>query len=166
MNSNWVKNEIEAGKMMELKQKGFNEKFLIPVIITKCDLPILLQGKFHIEFSSKSFDQASKEVQAILDKPSGPQDSTYQNQYVKSHSFRTNEGKYGLFVEFGVHVSPFEPYMAVLLNAPYTKFEDYYGTSDLTPDNIPTIKEKPMIKYMTRSNKEKTLQEEDFVFLQ
>lgn len=109
VDSNWVKQEVATGKIMELaEEKGVGINFIIPVLLRPCKIPWFLKDKVYANFSDKSFDAACHELlRGINDAPLGNQESNFSNEIVHIYeSIKENDGNYRTIVEFGVKISP------------------------------------------------------------
>lgn len=136
--SKWVRKEVATGLVMELAEdRGWGEKFVIPVLLSACKVPIMLRDKIYANFSDKPFETACEELyRGIRDEPLGPQHKTFENRIVRFHDVPARTpGKHGLVVEFGVRLSPTEGlHVGIDLGIPYTNVLEWFGL----PNN-PTI---------------------------
>lgn len=109
VDSNWVKQEVATGKIMELaEEKGVGINFIIPVLLRPCKIPWFLKDKVYANFSDKSFDAACHELlRGIKDTPLGNQKSKFSNEIVHIYdSIQERDGNYKTIIEFGVKISP------------------------------------------------------------
>ena len=138
VNSNWVRKEVASGLILELaEEKGYGSKFVIPVLLIPCKVPIFLRDKVYADFSNKAFDSACEELlRGIKDEPKGIQDKKLQNGFVRTYTVEPiNQGKYAMIVEFGVSVSPTEGlHVGIDTGVKYTHIDQWFGLP-----NTPTI---------------------------
>ena len=136
--SKWVTKEVATGLVMELAEdRGLGEKFVIPVLLSSCKVPIMLRDKIYANFTDKPFESACEELyRGIIDEPLGPQDETFENRIVRFYDVPTHTpGKHGLVIEFGVRLSPTEGlHVGVDVGTPYTNVLEWFG-----PPNNPTV---------------------------
>lgn len=131
VDSKWVRKEVATGLVMEqAEEKGLGRKFVIPALLTPCKVPILLRAKLYANFTNKAFEAACEELhRGILDQPTGPQDTRYDNGVVRTYSIKLGTlGKNGLLVEFAVRMSPTEGlHVDVDVGAPYETVRQWFG---------------------------------------
>ena len=136
--SKWVRKEVATGLVMELAEdRGWGEKFVIPVLLSACKVPTMLRDKIYADFSDKPFHTACEELyRGVIDEPLGPQHKTFENRIVRFHDVPTHTpGKHALVVEFGVRLSPTEGlHVGINLGTSYTQVRQWFG-----PPNDPTI---------------------------
>lgn len=117
--------------MQELaKKKGLGDKFVIPALLKKCDIPVMLSDKLYADFTNKAFDDACEELyRGIVNEPLGDQDRTFENGFVRQFPVKPRgSGKYATVIEFGVRVSPSEGFTGeIRFNKKYNRFEDWLG---------------------------------------
>ncbi|HBR0923188.1 TPA: toll/interleukin-1 receptor domain-containing protein [Klebsiella quasipneumoniae subsp. quasipneumoniae] len=109
VDSNWVKQEVATGKIMELaEEKGVGINFIIPVLLRPCKIPWFLKDKVYANFSDKSFEAACHELlRGINDTPLGNQESKFSNETVRIYEpIKESDGNYKTIIEFGVKISP------------------------------------------------------------
>jgi hypothetical protein len=121
--SQWVKKEIATGLVMELaEEKGLGEKFVIPVLLESCKIPILLRDKLYANFTNKAFDAACEELyRGILNHPLGTQDKNLKNAIIRFFNVPAlTHGKHALVVEFAVRIISTDGlHIRLELNNPY-----------------------------------------------
>jgi hypothetical protein len=143
--SSWVQKEVATGLVMELaEEKGLGDKFVIPVLLKPCKVPILLRDKLYANFTNKAFDAACEELyRGIIGQPLGPQDKHLENRIIRSWQVKPlGLGKYAIFVEFGVHISPTEGlYVEIDVGAKYTDVREWFGppNTPIAPTNIGNV---------------------------
>lgn len=109
VDSNWVKQEVATGKIMELaEEKGVGINFIIPVLLRPCKIPWFLKDKVYANFSDKSFEAACDELlRGINNTPLGSQSTEFKNETFKIYpSEKDRNGMYRTAFEFGVKISP------------------------------------------------------------
>jgi hypothetical protein len=129
--SEWVKKEVSTGLVMEIaEEKGLGEKFVIPALLSPCNVPIMLRDKVYVNFTNKAFPAACEELIAgITDKPSGPTDARLENRITRTYIRRGAPGKHALVVEFAVRMSPTEGLsLGIQFSAPYTSVVEWQGS--------------------------------------
>ncbi|MNF65498.1 TIR domain protein [compost metagenome] len=107
--SNWVKNEVYSGLIMEIaKEKGLGGKFVIPVLLRACKVPIMLRGKLYADFTFLEFDKACESlVDGLLDKARRADFEPYSNFVFTPYDLGHNENGHFLTVlEFTSNLSP------------------------------------------------------------
>jgi len=129
--SKWVQKELATGLILELgKKEGLDDKFVIPVLLQPCDIPVMLLDKVYADFTNKSFDAACEELyRGILNEPLGVQDIPLENKFMKvTYVNPLGEGKYGLIVEVGVEISPINGInIGLIFNNNYTDVKSWFG---------------------------------------
>lgn len=111
VDSNWVKQELATGKIIELaEEKGVGVKFIIPVLLKPCKVPWFLRDKLYANFTDKDFDTACEELRrGILSETLEPDDVETDNEYfIVYDSIPIDGNKFCTIVEFGVVISPVE----------------------------------------------------------
>ncbi|GEM_PF-957059 len=130
--SNWVNKEVAVGLVRQLaKDKGLGDKFVIPALLKKCDIPIMLSDELYANFTDKAFDDACEELyRGITDQPLGNQNKTFQNAFVKQYSVPPHSsGKHATVIEFGVKVSPSEGFIGhIKFDNKFSRFKEWSGT--------------------------------------
>lgn len=109
--SNWVKQELATGKIIELaSERGVGEKFIIPVLLKNCKIPWFLKDKLYANFTDKSFEAACQELLRGLTGASGRNDDEhFINHFIHvTPNCLIDTGKYKTIFEFGVKITPTE----------------------------------------------------------
>jgi len=129
--SKWVKKEIATGLALELgKKKGLEDKFVIPILLKPCEVPVMLLDNLYADFTNKSFESACEETyRGVINKSIGVQDVELRNKFTRVTKVQPlGNGKYGLMVEFGVEVSPLEGgHVGVKLSNNYSDVKQWFG---------------------------------------
>jgi hypothetical protein len=113
--SNWVKQEISTGKIIEIATKrGIGEKFVIPVILKTCKIPWYLRDKLYANFTDKAFDTACKElISGIENIPQKHNTPDIKNEYILLYKSKLlSTGNFSTVIEFGVHITPVNGFTA------------------------------------------------------
>lgn len=107
--SNWVKKELSTGLVIELaKEKNYDEKFVIPVKVGPCEIPVLLNDKLWIDFSTMPFEAACNKLkEGVLNKKDSINTSTVNNSDVRIWNKQIGN-RYFLTIEFFVRYGPSE----------------------------------------------------------
>ena len=131
VDANWVKKEVASGLILELaEEKGFGEKFVIPVLLKKCKVPIMLRDKLYADFTDKSFEAACDQLLlGVLDKSSGPLDKKHENRILRHWDLEAISGSgYALVVEFGVSISPTTGmHIGIDVGSKYKNHREWFG---------------------------------------
>lgn len=109
VDSNWVKKEVATGLILELwEEKWLGEKFVIPVLLKTCKVPLMLREKIYANFTNKAFETWCKELlMGITNTPSWPLDKKLENRNFRFWKVPPKwNGKYWLIIEFWVKISP------------------------------------------------------------
>jgi hypothetical protein len=107
--SNWVKKELSTGLVIELaKEKKYDEKFVIPVKIGPCKVPVLLNDKLWIDFTTMPFESACNNLkEGVLNKKDSFNTGTINNSDVRIWNKQIGN-RYFLTIEFFVRYGPSE----------------------------------------------------------
>ena len=132
MQSSWVRRELAVGIVTEVaKKNGGGDKFVLPVILAHCEIPILLRDSFYVDFTTTSFEGACLELlKGITDSPGKPELSDVSNGIIRiHHPSAQSSHKYALIVEFAVRISPTEGlHIGIDFDSPFQAITEWFGT--------------------------------------
>ncbi len=138
----WVRQEVTGGALIELAEaRGFAERFVLPVLLRPCEVPIWLRDRLAANFANKEFEVACAELAVSIAGVTGHRsDGALSNRIFRSWTVEPiGAGKHAVVLEFGVCTQRTQGlHVEIDLGARYTATKDWFG-----PPNLPRVPSRP-----------------------